>query len=72
MPGALVGRWLHDPVRAWATELVAQTMPMDAEIGAHLSTLRGVAAAAGATPFGSASVDGLLREMREPRPSLRR
>ena len=71
-PGALVGRWLRDPVRVWATQLVAQTLPMDAEIGAHLATLRGVAAAVGAAPPVSASVDKLLQEVREPRPALRR
>ncbi len=71
-PAALVERWCNDPVRAWATELVAQTQPTDAEIGVHLATLRGVAAAVGAAPLVSASVEGLLREMREPRPTLRR
>lgn len=36
----LLQRWRRDPVRDWATELVVQTLPADADLGTHLATLR--------------------------------
>ncbi len=36
----LLERWRRDPVRDWATELVVQTLPTDADLGTHLATLR--------------------------------
>ncbi|MCW2719400.1 LLM class flavin-dependent oxidoreductase [Pseudonocardia sp.] len=71
-PIALVDRWRRDPAREWASELVAQSLPVDAEIGVHLATLRSIGAAAGAAPAASAVVDGLLRTVRAPRPVERR
>lgn len=48
-PGDLPARWMRDPVRPWASELVVQTQPATAGIGVRLATLRTPAAAPAAS-----------------------
>jgi hypothetical protein len=38
-------RWLRDPARVWATELIVQTQPASAPFAGHLATLREMAGA---------------------------
>jgi alkanesulfonate monooxygenase SsuD/methylene tetrahydromethanopterin reductase-like flavin-dependent oxidoreductase (luciferase family) len=51
-----LARWWRDPVRDWATELVVQNLPTDADLGTQLATLRTVSRAVRrAAPIGGAS-----------------
>jgi hypothetical protein len=58
-PAAFHERWLRDPAREWATELVVQTQPAAAPFAVHLATLRALS--------GSGTRTAALVRVSEPR-----
>lgn len=63
-PEELLTRWRADPAREWATELVVQTLPTDAETDVHLATMRAVAARRRDPDLPPSLVDPLIHALR--------